>query len=580
MRKTALVALAASVCLAIFPAIYAVADTNTSAPLFSKEIPKDQRVQQALSRLTFGARPGDVAAVNSVGLKKWIDLQLHPEQIPENPVLEAKLKYMDTLNMSASQLVRDYPSPQVVRQMLNGQMPFPTDPDRRMMIQKLAAKEEQRLQGKNGQAPGPPNPLGDPQRLRDLLTQDQIRSLRTGTPQERVAVLASFPPDKQADVIEAMPAQLRQALFAVAPPDLRRKLEMSAGPAQVVARDLTESKMLRAIYSNRQLAEVMSDFWFNHFNVFMDKGADRYLLTEYERDTIRPRVFGKFRDLLEATAKSPAMLFYLDNWQSVGPNAPQPRGPNAKGQKRGLNENYGRELMELHTLGVDGGYTQKDVTEVARCFTGWTINQPQRGGRFMFNPRLHDDGEKVVLGVKIPAGGGIADGEKVLDILARNPSTAHFISRKLAQRFVADDPPETLVARMAQTYLKTDGDIRAVMQTMLDSKEFWSEGAYRSKVKSPLEMVASAVRAVNGDVDFAAPLVNQLTQLGQPLYRKVEPTGYSNSSKEWLNSAGLVARMNFALQLAGNKVPGVKVDAQADNQLAGIPLGSPEFQKR
>jgi uncharacterized protein (DUF1800 family) len=580
MRKTALVALAASACLAVFPAIVAIADTKDPARLFAQEIPRDERVPQALSRLTYGARPGDVAAINAMGLKKWLDQQLHPEQIAENPVLEAKLKLMDTLSMSASEMVRDYPSPQVVRQMLNGQMPFPSDPDRRMMIQKLAAKEEEKLQGKNGVPPGPPNPMGDPQKLRDLLTQDQIRALRTGTSQDRVAVVEGLSPDKQAEVIEAMPGPLRQALFAAAPAELRRKLEMASGPAQVVARDLTESKMLRAIYSNRQLAEVMDDFWFNHFNIYLDKNADRYLVTEYERDTIRPRVFGKFRDLLEATAKSPAMLFYLDNWQSVGPNAPQPRGPNAKGQKRGLNENYGRELMELHTLGVDSGYTQNDVTEVARCFTGWTINQPQRGGKFTFNPRLHDDGEKVVLGVKIPAGGGMSDGEKVLDILAHHPATAHFISKKLAQRFVADDPPEALVTRMAQTFTKTDGDIRAVMQTMLDSKEFWSEGAWRTKVKSPLEMVASAVRAVNGDVDFAAPLVNQLTQLGQPLYRKVEPTGYSNSSKEWLNSAGLVARMNFALQLASNKVPGVKVDAQADNQLAGIPLGSPEFQKR
>jgi uncharacterized protein (DUF1800 family) len=372
-------------------------------------------------------------------------------------------------------------------------------------------------------------------------------------------------------------------MFAAAPPELRRRLEMAAGPAQVVARDLTESKVLRAVYSNRQLDEVLADFWFNHFNVFMDKGADRYLVTEYERDSIRPHVLGKFRDLLEATAKSPAMLFYLDNWQSVDPNAPQARRPgaNTKQQRRGLNENYGRELMELHTLGVDGGYTQKDVTEVARCFTGWTIYQPQRGGKFVFNPRLHDGGEKVVLGVRIPAGGGIHDGEKVLDIVAHHPSTAHFISKKLAMRFVADDPPESLVAHMAQTFAKTDGDIRAVLETMLDSKEFWSEGAYRTKVKSPLEMVASAVRAVNGDVDFAAPLVNQLTQLGEPLYRKVEPTGYSNSSKEWLNSAGLVARMNFALQLADNKVPGVKVATgnKPDAALAGIPLGSPEFQK-
>jgi uncharacterized protein (DUF1800 family) len=221
---------------------------------------------------------------------------------------------------------------------------------------------------------------------------------------------------------------------------------------------------------------------------------------------------------------------------------------------------------------------------VARCFTGWTINQPNRGGKFVFNARLHDNGEKVVLGVTIPAGGGESDGEKVLDILAHRPATAHFISKKLAMRFVADDPPAELVDRMADTFLKTDGDIRQVMLTMIDSKEFWSVGAYKSKVKSPLEMVASAVRSMNGSVDFATALMQQVAQLGEPLYRKLEPTGYSNSSKEWANSASLMARMNFALQLAGNKVPGVKVEvaeaAQPANPLAGLPLGSPDFQKR
>jgi uncharacterized protein (DUF1800 family) len=233
--------------------------------------------------------------------------------------------------------------------------------------------------------------------------------------------------------------------------------------------------------------------------------------------------------------------------------------------------------MELHTLGVDGGYTQHDVTEVARCFTGWTIDRPGEGGPFTFNPRMHDQGEKIVLGVKIPAGGGIEDGEKVLDILARHPSTAYFISRKLAMRFVADDPPPALVERMAQTFLKTGGDLRAVMTTMLESKEFWSVGAYRTKLKSPFEMVVSAVRALDGDVDFASALVNQVAQMGEPLYRKQEPTGYSNSSKEWLNSAGLLARMNFALNLADNKIAGVKVDAQA--AAAAGPLGSPDFQR-
>ena len=543
---------------------------------FFQQIPGDERIRQALNRLTFGPRPGDVQAVRSMGLKKWIDLELHPEQIAENPLLAEKLRYLDSLTMTSAQLVRNYPAPNIVKQMVAGQLPFPTDPERRMMIQKLVNKAQQK-QGETADA-NPPQP-----KLGEVLTADQARTFRSSTPPQRVAFFETLPRDTQDEAIAAMAPQMRQSMFPFASPELRRRLELTSGPAQVVARDLSEAKVLRAVYSNRQLDEVLVDFWYNHFNVYLDKGADRYLVTEYERDSIRPHVLGKFRDLLEATAKSPAMLFYLDNWQSVGPNAPRPRNPNnAKQARRGLNENYGRELLELHTLGVDGGYTQKDVTEVARCFTGWTINQPQRGGQFTFNPRLHDNGEKTVLGVKIPAGGGESDGEKVLDIVARQPSTAHFISRKLAQRFVADDPPASLVDRMALTFQKTDGDIREVLRTMLASREFWSQGAYRSKMKSPLEMVASAVRAVNGEVDFAFPLVNQVAQLGEPLYRKQEPTGYSNSSAEWVNTAGLLARMNFALQLAGNKVPGVKVDAaQAarPDDLAGITLGSPEFQK-
>jgi uncharacterized protein (DUF1800 family) len=405
--------------------------------------------------------------------------------------------------------------------------------------------------------------------IREVLTPAQVRSLRTGTPEQRLAAFQALPSATQDDVIAALPPAMRQALFQTAPPELRRKIELAAGPAQVVANDLMEAKLLRAIYSHRQLEELLADFWFNHFNVFLNKGADHYLVTAYERDVIRQRVLGKFRDLLEATAKSPAMLFYLDNWQSVAANAPSGRAP-----RRGLNENYARELMELHTLGVDGGYTQKDVTEVARCFTGWTIARPQLGGGFVFNRRLHDQGEKVVLGVKIPAGGGIEDGEKVLDILSRHPSTAHFISRKLAERFVAGHPPESLVERMAKTFLGTDGDLRAVMKTMLDSKEFWSRGAYGSKIKSPLEFVASAVRAANGEVSFALALSNQVAQIGEPLYRKLEPTGYPDASAEWLNTAGLLARMNFAVQLANNRLPGVKVE-NAD----ALAFGSPAFQK-
>jgi uncharacterized protein (DUF1800 family) len=555
MRKRALLGLGSVFLVAA--SAYAGKDAGQARQFF-KRIPKNRRIVQALNRLTFGPRSGDVERVRAMGLGKWIDLELHPGRMLENPVLEDKLKTLDTLAMTSDQLVRSYPPLQIARQMVAGQVPFPSDPDHRLMVQKLVVRYEKRQGQANPNEPGP-------QEISSLLTPDEIHSLRMGTPQQRLAAFQSLPKDRQDDVIAALPAAMRQNLFAVAPPELRRRVELANGPEQVVARDLMEGKLLRAIYSNRQLEEVLADFWFNHFNVFLDKGADHYLVTEYERDAIRPHVLGKFKDLLEATAKSPAMLFYLDNWQSAGPG---------NGARRGLNENYGRELLELHTLGVDGGYTQKDVTEVARCFTGWTINQPQRGGQFVFNPRLHDSGEKVVLGVKIPAGGGIEDGEKVLDILAHHPSTARFISKELAMRFVADDPPATLVERMARTFLKTDGDLREVMKNMLGSKEFWSAGAYRSKMKSPLEMVASAVRAVGGDVDYAFALANQVAQLGEPLYRKQEPTGYSNSGREWVNSAGLLARMNFALQLASNRMPGVKVDTA----VTGVELGSPEFQ--
>jgi uncharacterized protein (DUF1800 family) len=252
------------------------------------------------------------------------------------------------------------------------------------------------------------------------------------------------------------------------------------------------------------------------------------------------------------------MLFYLDNWQSVAPGIE--RRQNSNRPQRGLNENYARELMELHTLGVDGGYTQKDVTEVARCFTGWTIRNPNQGGGFYYNDRVHDKGEKIVLGVTIPAGGGREDGEKVLDILANHPSTGRFISKELAQRFVADNPPPELVDRMAKTFRDTHGDLREVMRTMLESKEFLSAGAYRAKVKTPIEMIASAVRATGADVDFAMPLANHIAQLGEPLYRKIEPTGYSSANSEWVSSASLLGRMNFALQLAQNHVAGVHVD--------------------
>jgi uncharacterized protein (DUF1800 family) len=361
-------------------------------------------------------------------------------------------------------------------------------------------------------------------------------------------------------------------------------------PQAVVVDELSEAKLLRAVYSERQLEEVMTDFWFNHFNVFIGKGPERLLLTNYEQEVIRPHALGKFEDLLVATAKSPAMLYYLDNWMSVGPNSLQAlgvpqrpvvrygpygrpriyRGPNPNAKRKqnsGLNENYGRELLELHTLSVNGGYSQRDVTEVAKVFTGWTIDKPDEGMSFRFDPRMHEPGPKFVLGHHIkPKGEG--EGKQVLHMLATSPQTAHFISLKLAQRFVADDPPAALVDRMAKTFQKKKGDIREVLSTLFHSPEFWAEGTYRAKVKTPLEFVASAVRAAGASIDDALPLVRQLNNMGMPLYGAQPPTGYSMKADSWVSSSALLNRMNFALALTSGKVRGVKIDAV---ELAGGP---------
>jgi uncharacterized protein (DUF1800 family) len=503
---------------------------------FERSISKDQQILHALDRLTYGPRPGDVEAVKKMGLKKWIDAQLHPENLAENRELDARIAPLKSLSMTQQEIATTYAP---------------------------AAGIAAALQAAQGKAVALPKAAAA-QTINDILPPDQVRTIRQGTLEQRRALLARIPADQVDEVVAALANNMRNQLMAAAGPELQRKLQLANNPQQVVASDLSSAKLYRAIYSSHQLEEQLADFWFNHFNVSLDKGADRMLVTTYERDAIRPFVLDKFRDLLEATANSPAMMFYLDNWQNV---TPPPVRVNAKGKQakqatRGINENYARELMELHTLGVDGGYTQDDIIEVARCFTGWTINNPNQGGPFTYNDNTHDKGEKIVLGVTIPAGGGKEDGEKVLDILAAHPSTAHFISKELAQRFVADDPPPALVNAMAKTFTDSGGDIRAVMQTMLDSKEFFSQGAYRAKMKTPFEMIVSSVRATNAKVDYPMPLANQIATLGQPLYRKLEPTGYSNSNVEWVNSASLLARMNFAMQLGQNKVEGVTVDSK------------------
>ena len=362
-------------------------------------------------------------------------------------------------------------------------------------------------------------------------------------------------------------ARKQEQMMEGAPPPPEGEATAEPVRAQRVKRDLvmqlSEAKLLRAVGSQRQLEEVMVDFWFNHFNVFAGKQDEAALLPEYEGRALRPHALGTFPELLEATARSPAMLIYLDNWRSA---APRPRAR----QQRGLNENYARELLELHTLGVDGGYTQADIVEVARCFTGWTVETPREEPRFVFRPGMHDFGAKRVLGHLIPPGGGIEDGHRVLRILEQHPSTARFIAAKLARRFVSDQPPEPLVARVADSYLRTGGDIRSMLRTIFESPEFWSRQALRAKVRSPLELVAGAVRALDASVDDPAALAKAVARIGEPLYAAQPPTGYPDVAATWLSSGGLLARIDFGLQLAGGQLPGVRVDLST---LAG---GGPE----
>ena len=432
-----------------------------------------------------------------------------------------------------------------------------------------------------------------------------------------------------APIVEMRREGKNKADNASVSPQLRKE-------AQRVMQELVGQRIVRAADSDRQLNEVMVDFWMNHFNVFAGKGIDRFLLTSYERDTIRPLVWGRFEDLLMATAKSPAMLFYLDNARSVAAPENRPRmqrqqigggfrrgffgrrpammRPQQQSQNRGgLNENYAREIMELHTLGVDGGYTQKDVTELARVLTGWTIDQ--RTGAFIFRPQLHDAGAKTVLGVHFPAGGGIEEGERMIHILARHPATGHHIAYQLCQRLVSDNPPKAVVDRVTKKFLDTDGDLRQTVKAVIDSPEFWDPQTYRAKVKSPFEYVISALRAVNASIDDPMPVARAMQQIGEPLYGAQPPTGYSDKADAWVNTGALLNRLNFALALAANKLPGlhsdvaslvpsgrsvdalavaltggnltdetrntIKARGQDDAPtIAGLILGSPEFQRQ
>lgn len=601
------------------------------SPLLAKKKDKpassasdQRRALHALNRLSFGPRPGDVQRVMAIGVDKWIDLQLHPEKIDDS-ALEARLEPFRATRLGSREIALEFPDGAEINQVMNGKKPMPSDAALRMVYQvqidRQQEKKERSEAAKNPPASStmssntnasldhsamnagsPTNEITDtnaktspengdatpPSALPIKMTAEEKEEARRREEQLytdlEVQQLPGLPPDQRFNKILGMSPTAQLALadnlrggkgqdfLDGLPPKQRETLLALNNPAGVVPSELAQAKLLRAIYSERQLQEVMTDFWFNHFNVFADKGPDRLLIASYERDVIRPRALGKFEDLLVATAKSPAMLFYLDNWMSVGPNSPQALGipahpgpyarpprPNKGKRPSGLNENYGRELLELHTMSVNGGYSQNDVTEVAKVFTGWTIEKPNEGRGFKFEPRMHEPGPKFVLGRRIkPKGEG--EGLELLHRLATSPQTAHFISLKLAQRFVSDDPPPALVDHMAKTFLKKKGDIREVLTVLFQSPEFWDDGTYRAKVKTPLEFVASAVRATGAEVDDALPLVRQLNNMGMPLYGAQPPTGYSMKAETWVSSSALLNRMNFALALSSGKIKGVKVD--------------------
>jgi len=565
------------------------------------ELSADEAILHALNRLAYGPRPGDMERVRQMGLARWIDQGLNPNSIDDHAV-EARLEAYPTLRMSSAALLAEYPQPkQAEKQALKQAQAAPLT--RSDAAAAIVARD---MQPSTGRAPAATLGPASAQTQAPSRTQPQAQGQvqpqafvagdsASSNGQSRAMQVAAKAPDTvspmklddpQANVATPGAGGKRDVL-TVDPNAVPRAIADDSKRPQRVVEELAMAKVTRAIYSERQLQQILDDFWFNHFNVFAAKGDDRWLLTSYERDVIQPHTLGKFKDLLTATAESPAMLFYLDNFLSADPHAPErqaaqralrqqarrgrygqpfpPRAPQSQQQKnnaRGLNENYGRELMELHTLGVDGGYTQKDVTEVARCFTGWSIEKPREIATFKFDERVHDPDPKVVLGKKIHAG-GMRDGEEVIDLLVHHPSTAKFISTKLARRFVSDNPPPALVARMAQTFKSSDGDIRAVMKTMIYSPEFWSRSAYRAKVKTPFELVVSTARALGTDVDTPMPLVQWAGRIGEPLYQCQPPTGYADRADAWVNTGALLNRLNYSLALAGNKVRGSRSDAES-----------------
>ncbi len=557
-----------------------------SVPLSARE-----RAVQLLNRFTYGPRPGDVERLMAQGPDAWFAQQLNPGTIADD-VVGRRLGDYPTLNMSAEQILATFPDRGNIEQVAQGKKPYPTDPLQAAVFQVLLYRYNAEQDNKNNPHPAMTDAEVAEQKKADQALAARVAGQLFGLPKkERMAAFNTMPvPDRLAFANYA-PNDQRNTLLADFGPKEREAIyaiQGGLGSAYRTGDELAQAHVLRAILSERQVQEVMTDFWFNHFNIFVGKDADQWYTTTYERETIRPRALGKFRDLLLATAQSPAMMVYLDNWLSIGPNSiangVDPKNPNSKPGKKGLNENYGREVMELHTVGVNGGYSQADVTHLSAILTGWGVDRPYQGGLFLFDAKKHEPGTKQWFGYTIdedgkvlqaPAGApampavdltrypvGMRQGVTALALLAASPKTAHFISRLLAQRFLADEPPAAVVDRMAATFTASDGDIKAVLQTLVKSPEFNSHRYFRNKVKTPAEFLASAFRATATDPQNPGALVNLLArELGQPLYKAFPPTGYYVTADVWMNTQALLARLNFADQLTHNRFANQKFDA-------------------
>ena len=595
----------------------AAAKPESLIPLTERE-----RALQVLDRFTFGARPGDVDHVQAVGVDKWFDQQLNPDAI-KDPALDRRLTDFPTLYMTPDQALALFPDRGTIQQVADGKKPMPTDPLLAAMyevqIAKLRREAAARKPDAAGNLPAEPSDAEKAaERQGGQFTAARIAGDLFALPKnQRMAALVQMPVDDRIAFTSYLGGDQKNQLLADFTPREREIfLGMAAGVgAQYqIGQELAQAKLVRAIVSERQLQEVMTDFWFNHFNIYIAKDSDQWYTTSYERDAIRKNALGKFGDLLLATAQSPAMMVYLDNWLSIGPdsqaNGVNPANPRSKPGNHGLNENYGREVMELHTVGVNGGYSQADVTNLAAILTGWTVNNPGQAGGFLFDSKRHEPGTKVWLGHRIGSGPpfviqgtlaidaavaartappmddnsmgsmamggaeqkaaamanasgneGMKEGLLALNLLAHSPQTAHFISWKIAQRFVADDPPPSLVDRMTKTFLTSDGDIKAVLRTLVASPEFNSKKYFRNKVKTPMEFLASAFRTTLTDPSNPGALVNTIKSMGMPLYYALPPTGYYITADHWMNTSALVDRLNFAYQLTNGKFANQKFDA-------------------